>query len=158
MISLKRQVKLASRNKQADMIFARRSTTQSLALHTSKRRILDTATCISQTGNRPVVGPTSKLLLHCLREHRAINIRVGWRFRREFAVEIGSVQGIGLCFVNTSTNRVSFGPILTTLGLNEGSYLRCRSLRQSMLWKKLCALISDAPLAPSRRSGLRSRS
>lgn len=64
--------------------------------HTSERRIFHTATSVSEACNRAVVGPACKLLLHRLREHRAIHVRIGRCFLREFAVEVGGIQRIHL--------------------------------------------------------------
>lgn len=61
-----------------------------------KRWILYTATSISETSNRTIVGPACKLLLHGLREYRSLDVRIGGRLLREFSVKVRSVKRIGL--------------------------------------------------------------
>ena len=65
-------------------------------LYAIKRRILDTPTGISQPSNRTIVRPTSELLLHGLRQHRTLDVRIFGYFRSEFLVEIGGVSCIDL--------------------------------------------------------------
>ena len=123
-----------------------------------KRRILYTATSISEASNRTVVGPACELLLHGLRQYRSLNVRVSGRLLGEFSVKVRSIKRIGLLgSVSVIKTNMSKGAH-TTLGLKVGSYLRCNNFLQSIALKNGWALISDGPLAPSLCSGLRSRS
>lgn len=65
-----------------------------------KGGILYRTTGIAQTGDWPVVGPASELLLHCLRKHRPVYVRVSWRLPRELGVKVVRVFRIGLECVN----------------------------------------------------------
>jgi hypothetical protein len=44
--------------------------------HALERRVFHRAASIAETGDRAVVRPASKLLLHCLRQHWSIDVRV----------------------------------------------------------------------------------
>lgn len=61
-----------------------------------KRWILYTATSISETSDRTIVGPACELLLHGLREYRSLDVRVGGRLLGEFPVKVRRVKRIGL--------------------------------------------------------------
>ena len=61
-----------------------------------ERGVLDTATSVAQAGYGSVVRPACKLLLHGLREHRAVDVRVGGCFGGELAVEVRSIQLVNL--------------------------------------------------------------
>lgn len=63
---------------------------------TAKRRILHAPARVSKPRNRTVVGPACELLLHRLREHRSIDVRVGGRFRSELTIKVARVQCIEL--------------------------------------------------------------
>jgi hypothetical protein len=65
-------------------------------LNTPKRWIPNTAARITQTCNRSIIRPASKLLLHGLREHWSFDVRILGHLRCEFFVEIGSVASIDL--------------------------------------------------------------
>lgn len=129
-----------------------------LACNAAERWILHTATSISQARNRAIVGPACKLLLHRLREYRSFNVRIRGRLLREFSVKVRSVKRIRLPRLVSLAETNKSNGVLTTFGLNDGSYLRCSNFLQSIALKNGCALISDGPLAPSLCSGLRSRS
>ena len=71
----------------------------SLILNTAyKGRILDAATCITQSGDRSVVGPSSELLLHSLGEHGSVDIGVSRSFLCELNVKVCVIKGIGLTY------------------------------------------------------------
>ena len=101
----------------------------------TERRILDTASSIPQPRDWAIVGPTCKLLLHRLREHRSVNVRVGGSLGREFAVKVGCVQCINLRVLASDVVFYVRELIHTTFGLNTGSYFLCRSFLQSMALK-----------------------
>jgi hypothetical protein len=45
-------------------------------LDTPETRILNTATCIPQTSDRPIIRPPCELLLHGLAEDRSLDVRI----------------------------------------------------------------------------------
>ena len=67
-----------------------------LPCYAPKGRVFYASSSITETSNRAVVGPACKLLLHCLREHWAIDERVSRRFGRKVNVKVCCVQCIGL--------------------------------------------------------------
>lgn len=66
-------------------------------LYTAKlRRILQTASTISESSNRSVVTEAFELNLHGLRKDRSINVGISGGFLSEFDVEVLSVKSISL--------------------------------------------------------------
>ena len=62
----------------------------------AKRRVFDTATCITKSSNRSVVRPAGELLLHGLGQGGAVDVRVLWSLGGELAVEVFCVTSIQL--------------------------------------------------------------
>lgn len=63
---------------------------------TRKTGVLDAAASVGQAGDWSVVGKALELVLHRLRQDRALDVRILRRFGREFGIEVGRVQSIGL--------------------------------------------------------------
>jgi hypothetical protein len=126
--------------------------------HILKRRILDATSSVTQACNWTVVAPALELLLHGLREHGAFDVRIGWGFGGEFTVKVCSVSLVDLMVSMLAILSCHYQReiVRTTDGLKVGSYFLSSNFRQSIEWKKWWALISAAPLAPSRFSALRS--
>ena len=61
-----------------------------------ERRVLDAPARVPQPRDGPVVAEARELVLHRLREHRPVDVRVLWLLRREVGVEVGRVEGVGL--------------------------------------------------------------
>lgn len=58
--------------------------------------IFDAAASVAQTSDWPVVAEPSELVLHRLRQHRAVYVRVLGGFGCKFRVEVNSIQGVRL--------------------------------------------------------------
>lgn len=58
--------------------------------------VFDTATAIGEAGDWPVVRKALELVLHRLRQDRALDVRILRRLGRELGIKVGRVQGISL--------------------------------------------------------------
>lgn len=61
-----------------------------------ERRILYTATTVRQPGDRSVVAESLELVLHRLRQHGALHVRILRLLGGELRIKVFCIQGIGL--------------------------------------------------------------
>lgn len=61
-----------------------------------ERWILDTAAGVAQAGDGAVVTKALKLILHRLREHRAVDVGILWCLGCKLNVKVGGIQGVSL--------------------------------------------------------------
>lgn len=94
-----------------------------------ERWITNTATSISKSGNRPIVGPAHKLVLHCLGKSIAFNHRVDGFLTKELAIEVCDVECVllkekKLLVDELTTPKTMINDSSTTITYHAG--LECR--------------------------------